>query len=103
MKKSYEIYLIILILRIVVCTLQFYLLLYYYLFIFIIAKEWVSYCVGHINYSEFVGACLACKEGIRREYAELIFSLYEMNIYELFYFIFFIYFSYFSYFIIFLK
>ena len=30
---------------------------------------------GSINYAEFVGACLACKEGLRREYAELIFSL----------------------------
>ena len=30
---------------------------------------------GHIHYSEFVGACLARKEGLRREYAELIFKL----------------------------
>ena len=31
---------------------------------------------GSINYSEFVAACLARKEGLRREYAELIFKLY---------------------------
>ena len=30
---------------------------------------------GYINYSEFVAACLARKEGLRREYAELIFRL----------------------------
>ena len=29
-----------------------------------------------INYSEFLAACLARKEGIRREYAELIFKLW---------------------------
>ena len=33
--------------------------------------------IGYINYSEFVGACLARKEGLRREYAELIFKLYQ--------------------------
>lgn len=31
---------------------------------------------GYINYSEFLAACLARKEGLRREYAELIFKLY---------------------------
>ena len=31
---------------------------------------------GYINYSEFVGACLARKEGMRREYADLIFRLW---------------------------
>ena len=30
---------------------------------------------GYINYSEFLAACLARKEGLRREYAELIFKL----------------------------
>ena len=30
---------------------------------------------GIINYSEFLAACLARKEGLRREYAELIFKL----------------------------
>ena len=30
---------------------------------------------GRINYSEFMAACLARKEGIHREYAELIFKL----------------------------
>lgn len=34
---------------------------------------------GYINYSEFVAACLARKEGLRREYAELIFQLYAMG------------------------
>lgn len=33
---------------------------------------------GSINYSEFVASCLARKEGLRREYAELIFKLYEL-------------------------
>lgn len=32
-------------------------------------------CIGLINYSEFLAACLARKEGLRREYAELIFKL----------------------------
>ena len=31
---------------------------------------------GCINYSEFLAACLARKEGLRREYAELIFKLW---------------------------
>lgn len=35
--------------------------------------------LGHIHYSEFVGACLARKEGLRREYAELIFKLSAMG------------------------
>ena len=30
---------------------------------------------GYIDYSEFLAACLARKEGLRREYAELIFKL----------------------------
>lgn len=34
---------------------------------------------GYINYSEFVAACLARKEGLRREYAELIFQLCAMG------------------------
>ncbi|KAK8791666.1 hypothetical protein WA588_001977, partial [Blastocystis sp. NMH] len=34
---------------------------------------------GHIHYSEFVGACLARKEGLRREYAELIFKLVDRD------------------------
>ena len=37
---------------------------------------WFCFRIGYINYSEFVGACLARKEGLRREYAELIFKLY---------------------------
>ena len=32
---------------------------------------------GSINYSEFLAACLARKEGLRREYAELIFNLWK--------------------------
>ena len=32
---------------------------------------------GYINYSEFVGACLARREGLRREYAELIFRMLD--------------------------
>ena len=32
---------------------------------------------GYIDYSEFLAACLARKEGLKREYAELIFELYE--------------------------
>ena len=31
---------------------------------------------GYIDYSEFLAACLARKEGLKREYAELIFELY---------------------------
>ncbi|OAO14910.1 calcium-dependent protein kinase [Blastocystis sp. ATCC 50177/Nand II] len=34
---------------------------------------------GYINYSEFVGACLARKEGMRREYADLIFRLIDRD------------------------
>lgn len=34
---------------------------------------------GYINYSEFLAACLARKEGLRREYAELIFQLWAME------------------------
>ena len=30
---------------------------------------------GYIDYSEFLAACLARKEGLKREYAELIFEL----------------------------
>lgn len=30
---------------------------------------------GYIDYSEFLAACLARKEGLKREYAELIFDL----------------------------
>ena len=30
---------------------------------------------GTIDYSEFLAACLARKEGMKREYAELIFDL----------------------------
>ena len=33
---------------------------------------------GCINYSEFLAACLARKEGLRREYAELIFKLFAL-------------------------
>lgn len=32
---------------------------------------------GYIDYSEFLAACLARKEGLKREYAELIFDLCE--------------------------
>ena len=35
---------------------------------------------GCINYSEFLAACLARKEGLRREYAELIFKLWERGV-----------------------
>ena len=31
---------------------------------------------GTIDYSEFLAACLARKEGMKREYAELIFDLW---------------------------
>lgn len=31
---------------------------------------------GTIDYSEFLAACLARKEGLKREYAELIFDLW---------------------------
>lgn len=31
---------------------------------------------GYIDYSEFLAACLARKEGLKREYAELIFELW---------------------------
>ena len=34
---------------------------------------------GCINYSEFLAACLARKEGLRREYAELIFKLFALR------------------------
>ena len=34
---------------------------------------------GCINYSEFLAACLARKEGLRREYAELIFKLIDRD------------------------
>lgn len=30
---------------------------------------------GYIDYSEFLAACLARKEGLRREYAELLFDM----------------------------
>ena len=33
---------------------------------------------GFIHYSEFMGACLARKEGMRHEYAELIFDLFGL-------------------------
>ena len=36
--------------------------------------EWYNE-IGYINYSEFVAACLARKEGLKHEYAELIFEL----------------------------
>lgn len=32
---------------------------------------------GCIDYPEFLAACLARKEGLKREYAELIFDLYS--------------------------
>ena len=35
---------------------------------------------GCINYSEFLAACLARKEGLRREYAELLFKLWERGV-----------------------
>lgn len=35
---------------------------------------------GSINYSEFLAACLARKEGLRREYAELIFRLWVCGV-----------------------
>ena len=34
---------------------------------------------GCIDYSEFLAACLARKEGLKREYAELIFDLYGVD------------------------
>ena len=34
---------------------------------------------GCIDYPEFLAACLARKEGLKREYAELIFDLYSFN------------------------
>lgn len=37
---------------------------------------WLCLFPGLINYSEFLAACLARKEGLRREYAELIFKLW---------------------------
>ena len=36
---------------------------------------------GCIDYSEFLAACLARKEGLKREYAELIFDLYGVDRY----------------------
>ena len=35
--------------------------------------------MGCIDYSEFLAACLARKEGLKREYAELIFDLYGVD------------------------
>lgn len=34
---------------------------------------------GYIDYSEFMAACLARKEGLKKEYAELIFDLIDRN------------------------